>query len=79
MVAFSIKTMVADSKKGLVVYNLPMFFPPKVYRLYDTTYRDRRRAFDIPDATGLETSDAQITKGHVGRGICSGCWVSPLL
>ena len=29
-----------------------------LYRLYDTTYRDRRRAFDLPNATSLETSDA---------------------
>lgn len=50
--------------------------PRNVSELYDTTYHNGRRAFDIPDATSLENSDTQITKDHVDRDICFGWCVS---
>ena len=47
-----------------------------VHGLYDTTYHNRRRAFDVPDAASLETSDAQITEDYVDRDICYRYYVS---
>ena len=54
-------------------------FSPYVHGLYDTTYHNRRRAFDITDATSLESSVEQVTKGHVNWDICIGDSVSSLL